>query len=140
MSTHLPLNVRLGHNNSRTVSRTHIYCSWKMTWTGECKMSAPLIVLQRVCITCLLFSFTDNCMGCTISDMKRQREMSHKCIYQCLSLVLVLDIFEIFMKFLCKPDPGIESFLKLSDQPVIGCKADFGWYQLILERYVVGWK
>jgi hypothetical protein len=24
MSTHLPLNVRLGHINSRTVSRTHI--------------------------------------------------------------------------------------------------------------------
>jgi hypothetical protein len=50
----------------------------------------------------------------------------------------VLDIFEIFMKFLCKPDPGIRSFLRLSDQPVIGCKADF-WLVLAHPRKICSW-
>ncbi len=42
------------------------------------------------------------------------------------------------MKFLCKPDPGIGSFLKLSDQPVIGCKADF-WLVLAHPRKICSW-
>jgi sulfur transfer protein SufE len=42
------------------------------------------------------------------------------------------------MKFLCKPDPGIGSFLKLSDQPVNGCKADF-WLVLTHPRKICSW-
>lgn len=101
---HLPLNVRLVHINSRTFSKTHIYCSWKMTWTRECMMNAPLIVLQSVCklvYFCLyryLHGSHEQWHEPSTPNVTQMSILVLVWYHQLLSVVLALDIVEIFMQ------------------------------------------